>query len=135
MRVVKPRSYVCILIFSHECYALPGRKGQTLMMISDKRIFDKITLRFRRLLSIGSTREGAVSEFPLLLTKYKAQKIVQKNQTKARIIPYRMIISNSISLAKCKKGEIKTDFFTFISCANTEQLIFHLQQWHFTGIY
>ena len=44
-------------------------------------------------------------------------------QSKARIILYSLIIDNNIFFVNRKNCEIKTDFFTFIFCANTSYSI------------
>ena len=49
-------------------------------------------------------------------------------QTRARFSLYPLIFSIEICLVKYMNKEIKTDFFTFIFCANTTDLIFYLQQ-------
>ena len=46
-------------------------------------------------------------------------------QTKARIFLHPLICSIKIRLINCRNNEVKTDFFTFIFCANTAHLIFH----------
>ena len=49
------------------------------------------------------------------------------DQSKARIISYRMILSNNLSSINCKNWEIKTEFFTLFFCANTNCLILYPQ--------
>ena len=44
-------------------------------------------------------------------------------QSKARIFLYLLIIGNNIFFVNGNNCEIKTDFFTFIFCANTSYLI------------
>ena len=49
-------------------------------------------------------------------------------QTKARIFVYSLMLSSNIFPVNWKNCEIKTDFFTFIFCANTSHLILIPQQ-------
>ena len=49
-------------------------------------------------------------------------------QTKARFFLYPLIFRTEIYLVNCINKEIKTDFFTFIFCANTAHLIFYPRQ-------
>ena len=49
---------------------------------------------------------------------------------KAYISLYSLVGSNMESLIKSEKNEIKSDFFTFIFCANTTLLIFNPQQYN-----
>ena len=55
-------------------------------------------------------------------------------QIKAYICLYSFAGSNMESLIKSKKKEIKSDYFTFIFCANTTLLIFNPQQYNFVYI-
>ena len=66
--------------------------------------------------------------FSFIAPKAKGSEDCTIYQTKARFFLYPLVFSIKICFVSCRNNEIKTEFFTFIFCANTARLIFHPRQ-------